>query len=341
MITEDILFPIFVRQGNSRTRFKVGYINRTGNVAIDSLFDEGTNFYEGLASVKMKNRWGVIDLKGNFIIEPKMWNWCRFHDGFASLATRNGKWGVIDRDGEFVIQPRYDYVGAFKDELALFRIGEMEKARYGFLDKHGREVIAPIFHDASQFSEGLAAAKVGNLWGYLAASGVFQITPRFDGSGKSKRFPDMRAGRFSGGLAPVWVGQDNYRFIDTVGAFAFDGTFDDANTFCENRAVVRKHNHYGFIDTSGKLVIEYEFTSAKDFSEGLARVKIGKDKVGALAPWGFIDSRGNVVLRPLFNDVLSFREGLCLVEAEDSIGYINRLGDFIWQGPYVEYGVVL
>jgi len=35
MITDVMLFPIFVRQGRSRTRFKVGYINQTGDVVID------------------------------------------------------------------------------------------------------------------------------------------------------------------------------------------------------------------------------------------------------------------------------------------------------------------
>jgi len=28
------------------------------------------------------------------------------------------------------------------------------------------------------------------------------------------------------------------------------------------------------------------------------------------------------------------------VTTEDSIGYINGYGEFVWQGPFVEYGVV-
>ena len=53
------LFPILVRQGRSRTRFKVGYINHEGQVAIDPIFDEGTRFYDGLAAVGIRNRRGV------------------------------------------------------------------------------------------------------------------------------------------------------------------------------------------------------------------------------------------------------------------------------------------
>lgn len=253
MTTDSVLFPLFVRQGKSRTRFKVGYMNRLGETVIAAIFDDGTRFSEGLAAVRVKSHWGVINASGNFIIQPKLWNWCRFRDGLASLAARNGKWGVIDRAGNVIVQPKYDSIGPFEDGLALIRIGDREKARYCFIDKTGAEVILPKFHDAQDFSEGLAAVKVANLWGYIAPSGAFKITPRFDGTGLGKRWPDVRAGRFVNRLAPVWCGQENYRFINTAGCHAFEGSFDDANSFSEERAVVKRDNRFGFIDTDGSI----------------------------------------------------------------------------------------
>lgn len=214
----------------------------------------------------------------------------------------------------------------------MFGLGEGNHLRYGFLDRSGSEIIPPVFHDAKDFSEGLAAARVGSLWGYIGTSGVFQIAPQFDGSGKGIRWPDTRAGRFVEGFAPVWVGQDQYGFIDTTGAFAFDGIFDDANSFCENRAVVKLHNRYGFIAPNGMVVIDCRFTLVRDFSEGLARVEDEADKLGRIAPSGFIDSQGKMVLPPRFFSAASFRHALCFVETKDSIGYIDRRGEFVWQG---------
>ena len=141
MTTNSVLFPVFVRQGTSRTRFKVGYINRLGETVVAANFDDGTRFYEGLAAVRVKSRWGVINTRGEFALQPTLRNWCRFREGLASLATRNGKSGVIDQAGNFVVQPKYDYVGTFEEGLALIRVGECEKARYGFIDKTGAEVI--------------------------------------------------------------------------------------------------------------------------------------------------------------------------------------------------------
>ncbi len=337
------LFPIFVRQGRSRSRFKVGYIDKQGQVVIDPIFDEGTRFCEGVAAVAVKNRWGIINANGAFVVQPAWWGIGRFRGGLANVSVK-GMWGIVDRTGNFVVKPKYDYLEPFKEERAVFRVGKFQERRswrYGFLDKNGAEVIPAVFHDARAFSEGLAAAKVGNLWGYTARSGVFEITPRFDGTGSGKRWPDTRAGYFVDGLAPVWAGQDYYRFIDTTGGFAFDGGFDDANSFSEGRAVVSLNQRYGFIDTAGGIAIECRFTLARDFSDGLARVEEQEPRTGFSPPSGFINLDGQMVIRPTFYSAESFCDGLSLVTTVDSIGYINKLGEFVWQGPLVGYGVLL
>lgn len=164
-MTDTTLYPIFVRQGRSKTRFKVGYINQRGEVVIDPIFDYATRFYEGLAAVEVRNRWGVINASGEFAIQPQSRGWCRFRDGLASISVK-GKWGIIDRSGKFVLKPKYDYLESFREGRAVFRLGGFQQSRtwrYGYLDKNGAEAIPAVFHNAYGFSEGLAAAKVGSL----------------------------------------------------------------------------------------------------------------------------------------------------------------------------------
>ncbi|MGB6193357.1 MAG: WG repeat-containing protein [Terracidiphilus sp.] len=334
------LFPIFVPQGKSKTRYRVGYIDCQGKLVIDPLFNKGTMFVDGTASVQVESgRWGVIDSNGNFLIQPELPNWCRFQDGIAPLATKKGKWGIIDRTGNFVVQPIYNSIGPFANGRALVRIGEEKAARFGFIDRTGAELIPLNFHRAKHFSEGFAAVKIGHLWGYILPSGVFQITPRFDGMGKAKRYPDIRAGAFVDGLAPVWAGQDYYRFIDSDGSFMFESGFDDANSFSEGRAVIKRGNRFGYIDKDGCTAIECRFTLARDFSEGLARVEVEEPRSGFSLPSGFIDREGNMVIPPQFYSASGFVNGLSLVSTDDSIGYVNRSGEFVWQGPFVDYGV--
>jgi hypothetical protein len=129
---ESRLFPIFVRQGKSSSRFKVGYIDREGHVVIDAVFDEGTRFYEGLASVRVKRLWGTINANGEFAIQPAPWSWCRFEGGVASISVK-GRWGVIGAAGEFVIESKYSFMSSFREGFAVFRTGACEKARYGYV----------------------------------------------------------------------------------------------------------------------------------------------------------------------------------------------------------------
>lgn len=340
------LFPIFVRQGRSRTRFKVGYIDQNGSVAIEPIFDDGSRFYEGLASVRVGNKWGAINSSGEFVIEASGWSWCRFNGAIANVSV-NGIWGILDRNGDLILKPKLEHLESFREGRAVFRTGDplkpggRHKMRYGFVDTSGIEVIPAVFHDAEGFSEGLAAACVANLWGYIDLSGLFTITPRFERKRQGLgQFDKTRAGYFKDDLAAVWLG-DGYGFADRNGEIAIGGAFDKAGDFSEGRALIRRDGRYGFIGKRGDIVIEPRWTFARDFSEGLAIVSEQQPKVGVCPAKGFLDSEGNMVIAPTFYSANSFQNALAFVETEDSIGYINTVGEFVWQGPRVEYGVIL
>jgi len=102
------LFPIYIRQGKSRTRYKVGFISSNGTIVLDPIFDDGTRFYEELASVKVGRHWGFIDAAGNFVIPPTLASGGRFREGLS--ATPVGKKevkAVIDKTGKVVIPAKH------------------------------------------------------------------------------------------------------------------------------------------------------------------------------------------------------------------------------------------
>ncbi|MGO8795040.1 MAG: WG repeat-containing protein [Candidatus Sulfotelmatobacter sp.] len=184
---------------------------------------------------------------------------------------------------------------------------------------------------------------------------MFKITPRFEATRLgTKRPEDTEIGSFSQGLAFAWGG-NGYGFIDKTGNFVTKNDFEEADGFREGRARIRlrQQKRFGYIDLSGALVIEPRFPSASVyFSEGLASVKEKEDrpdfskgptsvKLDQMAPRGFIDLDGNMVIEPKFFCAHSFQAGLCLVETKKTIGYINEKGEYVWEGPYVEYGIVL
>ena len=65
--------------------------------------------------------------------------------------------------------------------------------------------------------------------------------------------------------------------------------YDDAWSFQEGRAKVKKNGKYGFIDINGTEVVPFIYDEAWSFSEGRAEVK--KDD-----KWGYVDLNGNEII---------------------------------------------
>jgi hypothetical protein len=95
---------------------KCGYIDRNGRVVIAYKFKGASSFSEGLAAVKIGNKFGYIDKNDKIIIKPTLEYAGEFHDGLARVYMGEtehrlkgsifeigfqGKTGYINRTGEF------------------------------------------------------------------------------------------------------------------------------------------------------------------------------------------------------------------------------------------------
>jgi hypothetical protein len=67
------------------------------------------NFSEGLAVAVRHGKYGFIDKDGNVVIDSVWDHAYSFSQGIAAVE-RGGKWGLINQKNEFVVQPECDYV---------------------------------------------------------------------------------------------------------------------------------------------------------------------------------------------------------------------------------------
>ncbi len=116
-------------------------------------------------------KWAVITILiwilGSYSLSPSAPP-ADFSEGFAAIKVGT-KWGFVNRKGEYPIQPQFDEVGFFSEGLAAVEVG----AKWGFVDGKGKWVIPASYDGAGYFSEGLAAAKIGERWGFINKSGPF------------------------------------------------------------------------------------------------------------------------------------------------------------------------
>lgn len=153
----------------------VPYISTKGKVVLRLPYPEAGDFHDGLAWVRTRGgRYGYVNKKGELVIDTACTAATDFQGGVAAVA-RDGKCGLIDQVGRWVLQPRCDALGVPRGGLVRYRQG----GRWGYMALNGTVVISPVYDDARSFSDGRAAVLVGEDWGYIDASGRMAIEPNY------------------------------------------------------------------------------------------------------------------------------------------------------------------
>ena len=148
---------------------KLGFIDRQGRYVIEPQFDDVDSRFSGSSESAL-----AVEFSGDLVAVG-------FSEGLAAVRIGD-KWGFIDRQGTYVIEPQFDDAQSFSEGLAAVRIGDRETGvgKYGFIDRQGRYVVEPQFDGAQSFSEGLAAVFIGDRWGFIDRQGRYVINPQFD-----------------------------------------------------------------------------------------------------------------------------------------------------------------
>lgn len=254
------------------------------------------------------DKWGYIDKKGRFVIEPQFDSIDVFSEGFAAVAV-DGKIGFIDKTGNMVIAPQFDGLnGGFCDGLACVS----HDGQWNYIDKKGNKAFSSQYEESYSFSEGLAIIKENGLYGFLDKTGCIAIPPKYN-----------QVRQFSESMAPVEL-DGKWGFVNKKGEMLIPTIFDYASGFSEGLAAVEIEGKWGYIDKHGEFIISPCFGWACPFSDGLAPIADFEYR------WGVIDKTGEYRFYPQFSYVFPFNEGVALVMEEGNrFEYMFSNGNFI------------
>jgi hypothetical protein len=340
-----------------RWQDKQCYIDRQGQLVIQTRFSSGEPFSEGRAIVHDDSgRTFVIDRQGHDVFQSD-WNEIRsFSEGLAAVR-KDARWGFVDREGRVAIEPQFDSVTPFAEGFAGFAVGRTEerlrsgitRARYGrrgFIDRSGNVVIPAEWPDACSFRLGRAVVCTGGTlkpnplldgrellsdrkYGYIDRMGRLLIPGDYDS-----------AHSFSEGLAVMQYGRDICRarcgYIDVNGKQMIPPNWTWASWFKNGLALVHRRGRKWrgvslVINRAGQVVLQLPYPIVEPFSEGLAAASSGE-------AFGFIDIEGHWAIEPQFDQIKPFQDGLAEVQRGDFYGLIDKSGSFVW-GPTTEGSV--
>ncbi|MBM3708743.1 MAG: WG repeat-containing protein, partial [Actinobacteria bacterium] len=208
-----------VQEANKR----FGFIDKRGDMVIPAKYDEVGNFYGGLAPVKIQEKYGYINMLGEFVIRATFASASDFTaDGLARVCVGrsafSGKVGFIDRRGDWGIEPQFNFedVGHFREGLARV----LCEGGFGYMDTSGNIFIPGRYRQCFDFSEGLAGVDCGigdTEFGVIDKTGKMVIEPRLG----AVFLP------FDGGLSQVQVSSregDKIGYVDKAGTWVWPPT---------------------------------------------------------------------------------------------------------------------
>ncbi|MCM1035022.1 MAG: WG repeat-containing protein [Paludibacter sp.] len=151
---------------------KWGFVDASGRVKIQPVYDQVGGFLDGLACVALNSKWGAIDKRGQYVISA-------VYDLLSSvgenriLFKENGKYGLLDTKGNVKVQPVYTMIGHFYDNgLAPVSDG----TGIGYINTKGDLVIPMSYKSAMYFSEGYAFVVSGDKWMLIDTKGNICLT---------------------------------------------------------------------------------------------------------------------------------------------------------------------
>lgn len=156
---------------------KMGIKNADGDIIIPAVYDFVVPISDGLFNVTEGDHTAYFDTEGNVVLpfENKYETYGNFTEGLARVRI-NEKWGFINKMGEEVIRPQFYYVDEFSDGRAIVR---NEQDLHGAIDTRGNLAIDYRFTTLTNFTNGYARFGDLHTWGLIDKAGNIVVPQQY------------------------------------------------------------------------------------------------------------------------------------------------------------------
>jgi len=239
-----------------------GIVDKAGKVIIEPQYDYLGIFNNKIALAEKNGKQFYINEKNEVldissILENKYDEIFSFSDGLAAIKIEN-KIGYIDDRGEIVIKPTFEYAYLFIEGRICFdTLDANGKTVSGYLDKKGNIIIPPLYIIANSFHDGLAIVFKGEY--FRDEKGEWLA---IDYNGKIKvKFPIdsvYRVWNYSEGIFILTNMNNKYEYWDLNLNKIAGYEFDNAYMFKNGYAYVVYNGINNYINKNGNFLFEQD-----------------------------------------------------------------------------------
>lgn len=257
---DNVLFPSYAEDTltfniSSDKYIYAGIVTKDENIIIfdPKKYDmEEANVYEifeGCLIVYYSNYpdelCGIVDLKGNWIIEPKYEKINGYT--FNNPDYPKGAIAVSDHNKDFFVDRNLDII----------------------IDDNTDIEYADVLEDGYLRYETITSDAMGSYWTVINPDGSVYIPPHYAPLGFMNEWQE--------GLLVIRTYSDNlYHTFKTDGNLAFEKGYDYMTVFENGLSFFRdEKGQYGLINREGNILIEPEYNDFTSFKEGVSFVQLG------------------------------------------------------------------
>lgn len=294
------------------------FINKENKNVFQTFYTEAYPFINGIAPVNKTGQWFLINRQGQEIAGP--FDDLSEQSEQVYTVKLNNKYGAIDVYGNYILQPRFDKLGDFKNGKAYY----IDNGSYGFITKGGKTFNAR-YQWISDFDENnIAIVKLNGLYGLINDSDSLFLNARYElilkaehsnfvlvrnnkyGFYSSKNCfitdvdnefkKELPVSYYTNGQSFKLIKNKKQAIMDANGKITIDfGMYDEVYFVQNNLIRIKKKTKYGFVDRKLNLSIPLKYLEAGDFKDSISICKT-KNETVLIIPSGqeIIKTKGSI-----------------------------------------------
>lgn len=244
-------------------------------------FRELAWFHNGMAPVKYKDKYGVINLKGELLTKEWYDSYYQDFDNIMIPLKKDGKWRNFNNKGEFV----GDWIvsgGSFVNGIVPI---ECTKDQWGVMDTTGQMVLPCKYKKTSIINDMILVENQEGKFNVLSRDGEPLTNEGYEDGWAPSRNP-----------GPALMKDGKWRVMNSNGEF-IKGEFKSMMAYTKGVCFVQNlDGKWGAIDTKGDIVLPYQYHGVKGTINGMAAIE---NKKGEFA---VIDVKGNMLSDDWYDD---------------------------------------
>ncbi len=316
---------------------KWGFIDSTGHLVIDAIYDDVGPFSGGLAAVNYKGFWGYIDRTGKAVIQPRYRSAWAFHESKARVKPFDQPDQFITALVDVISSDNWSAVDDFSEGLARVQSGNT----FGYIDTSGKMILPPAYIGGGSFHQGLAVVSNEEKTGMINRKGEQIIPMKYDQikyAVKEKlvicnlpgtsvvydlqgqelaSIPGVKMMESDGQLISVRKDTLMYFFDISQQSMLHESTWLNIIYLGEGRWAGKNNNGYLLLNGRGEILKKKSYAQINRFQEGIAVYYTGKH-------WGYMDLDGVELTVDFFGLAWDYKEGFARADFADGIAFLDR-----------------